>query len=125
MAKWNPGKVIERHARRTQQAASRAITASTPKVPHRDGVAGAASNGQTGGSLARAVLAKSLVTVKRWGAVIEWSKLGQKFLWFVEGTSRQKPRPVPLVPDVAALTRDLQADAERHFEARARGGRGR
>lgn len=113
MPKWNPGKVIERTARRLQQQASRAIGAASPNVPHRG------SDGQIGGSLARAVLAKGLLVTKPWGVVIEWSKLGQKFLWFVKGTKHQKPRPVPLTPDVAALTRELQADAARYYAERA------
>lgn len=118
MAKWNPGKVIERAARRLQQQASRAIASAPATVPHRG-----STPGQTGGSLSRAVAARGLVVVKRWGAVIQWHSLGQKFLWFVEGTKRQKARPVPLVPDVAKLTSELQEDAQRHYEARAAGGR--
>lgn len=116
MAKWNPSKVIQQHAKRVQAAAVRAIRSASPRVPHRDGARG---GGQVGGSLASAVAARDFLTVKPWGVVLNWSKLGQKFLWFVQGTSRQKARPVPLRPDVPKLVRDLEADAAKHYQARA------
>lgn len=120
MAKWNPSKVILQHARRVQQAAVRAIRSAAPRVAHRDG---ARRGGQVGGSLASAVASRDFLAVKPWGVVLKWASLGQKFLWFVEGTSRQKPRPVPLRPDVPRLVRDLRADALKDYEARAAGRR--
>lgn len=122
MAKWNPGKVVERFARQVQQAAARAIRSASPRVPHRDGKA---VRGAVGGSLADAALKQDVVEVKRWGAVINWSALGQKFLWFVEGTKRQKARPVPLKPDVPKLVRALERDAVDHYRAAAEGRRQR
>lgn len=120
MVKWNPGKVIERIMRRLQERVAREVAAATPRVPHRSGMA---FRGRTGGTLAQAVRAKSILKVRRWGAVLQLSKLGQKFLWFTQGTSRQKARPVTLAPDPVAVTRELQADAQRHFAARAAGRR--
>lgn len=120
MAKWNPSKVILQHAQRVQQAAVRAIRSAPPRVAHRDGARG---GGQVGGSLASAVASRDFLTVKPWGVVLKWATLGQKFLWFVQGTSRQKARPVPLRPDVPKLVRDLEADALKSFQARAEGRR--
>lgn len=119
MAKWNASKVIEREARKLQAAAIRAIR-GTAQVPHR-GTQDATRKSYRaatlpGGSLVAAVAKREFVTVKRWGVVLNWAKLGQKFLWFVEGTKRQKPRPVTLSPSVPALVRDLEADAAAHFK---------
>lgn len=126
MAKWNPGRVIERHARKLQAAALRALRSASPPVPHR------ATRDATrpsfraatlpGGSLVAAVAKRDLVVAKPWGAVVQWFKLGQKFLWFTQGTSHQKARPVTLAPNVAELRRDLEADAVKHFTgSQARG----
>ena len=115
MANWKPQKVIERAAARLQQEVSRAIASAAPPVAHRGSQAG-----PPGGSLAKAVLAKSLIVRKRWGVVIQWSKLGQRLMWFINGTSRQKPRPVKLVPGIDKLRAVLEADAARHYGARAK-----
>jgi len=113
--KWRPGKVIERFARALQVRTSRAIAAAAPRVPHKD------AGGALGGSLARAVLARDVVVVHPWGAVIRWSSLGHKFMFFVDGTTRQKPRPVPLVPDVPKIVRALYKDAVAHYAAKFSG----
>lgn len=115
MAKWHPGKVIEPFARALQHRASRAIRSAAPHVPHKD------AGGAVGGTLARAVLAKDLVRVKAWGAIIRWSSLGQVFLFFVEGTTKQKPRPVPLRPDIPKMVAALQKSAAAHFKAKLAG----
>lgn len=115
MAKWSPLKVIERTARALQQRAADQIRSSAPPVPHRGSTSEA-----PGGSLAKLVASPALIAKKPWGVVIRWRGLGQKFLWFTKGTSRQKARPVDLAPDVARLTRDLEADAAAHYGARAR-----
>ena len=119
MDKWNPGKVIERTARRLQQAAVQAVRSSSP-VSHRAtrDVARASFRPATvpGGSLSAAIASKDFVTIKPWGAILNWSKLGQKFLWLVQGTSRQKARPIKLAPDVGELAKELEADAAKHFK---------
>lgn len=120
MAKWKPNKVIRRHARAVQQAAARAIRSASPRAPHRDGRRG---GGSLGGSLVAAILAADFLVEKPWGAVLQWSKLGQKFLWFVNGTSRQKARPVPMRPDVPPMVEELRQDAVAHYRARADGRR--
>lgn len=126
MAKWNASKVIERSARKLQAAALRAIR-SASHAPHRATRDATRKSYRAatlpGGSLVAAIGKRDFLTVKPWGAVLNWSKLGQKFLWFVEGTRRQKARPVPLAPNVPELTRELEADAAKHFkraQARAR-----
>lgn len=126
MAKWNPGKVIEREARKLQAAAIRAVRAAAP-VPHRGTKDPARKSYRAatlpGGSLVAAIGKKDFITVKPWGVVVQWFKLGQKFLWFVEGTKRQKARPLRLAPEIPALVRELEADAAKHFtasQARAR-----
>lgn len=111
--KWRPDKVIERVARALCQRAAAQIRGGAAHVPNEG------SSGPVGGSLAQQVAARSFVLLRPWGAVLPWSRLGQKFLWFVEGTSRQRPRPVDTIPDKADLTRQLQADAERHWQKRA------
>ncbi len=126
MAKWNPSKVIEREARKLQAAAIRAVR-SAAQVPHRGTQDPTRKSYRAatlpGGSLAAAIGKRDFLSVKRWGVVLRWASLGQKFLWFVQGTKRQKPRPVTLAPPVPALVRDLEADAAAHFtraQARAR-----
>lgn len=115
--KWRPGKVVERFARALQVRVSRAVSSAAPHVPHKESV------GPVGGSLARRVLAKDIVEVKPWGAVIKWSSLGYIFRFFVEGTKRQKPRPVPLKPDIPKVARALHADAVKHYRDRLAGRR--
>lgn len=126
MAKWNPSKVIERAARKLQAAAVRAVRGTSP-APHRPTRDATRKSFRVatlpGGSLVAAIAKRDFVTIKPWGAVLNWSKLGQKFLWLVEGTKHQKARPVTLAPNVAELVRDIEADAARHFtraQARAR-----
>ncbi|HYE92702.1 MAG TPA: hypothetical protein VEA38_16850 [Terriglobales bacterium] len=109
-------------ARKIQRDAA-AVVRSSDRVPHRSGKT---SPGRPGGSLAEAVLEREVLDLsKRWGVIIRWASLGQKFLWFVKGTARQKARPVVLAPDVAALQRELEADALRHYGARAKAPRRR
>ncbi len=117
--KWRLDKVIERIARGVARKAAAAIRGAAPRVQHRDGSAAA---GAVGGSLVKAILSPAFVRVSRWGAVLQWHSLGQEGLWFRNGTSRQKARPFELSPDPAAVTAEIQADAEAFWERRARRG---
>lgn len=120
MSKWSPLPVIREHARAVRRAAAEAIRAAAPRAPHRDG---SRAPGAIGGSFVSSILSADFAAEKPWGVVLQWSKLGQKFLWFVNGTSRQRARPVPMRPDVSRLIDDLRRDAVSHYEARAAGRR--
>ncbi len=117
--KWNPVKVIERHTRAVVRRAVAAIQSAAPPVPHRDG-ANAIQAGP-GGSFVKRISQAAFVEVKRWGTNTKWSTLGQEFHHFVRGTSRQKARPIDLLPNVPKLVADLRADALAHFKRRAQG----
>lgn len=126
MAKVNVGKVIERGARKLQAAAVRAVRSAAP-APHRPTRDATKESFRAatlpGGSLVAAIAKRDFVTVRRWGSVLNWSKLGQKFLWLVEGTKHQKARPVQLAPSVPELVREVESYLVQHFtrsQARAR-----
>lgn len=126
MAKWNVGKVIERIARKVQAAAIRAVRSSSP-APHRPTRDATRKSFRAaslpGGSLVAAISKRDFITVKPWGVVLNWAPLGPKFMWLVNGTPRQKARPVKLAPDVAEIVREVREDGVRHFtstQARAR-----
>jgi hypothetical protein len=112
---WLPAKVIYRHCLATARAAARAIRSAPERVEHRGFVGGA-----TGGSLANTVTRTGFVVLRRWGAVLKWSTLGQAGLFFRDGTPRQKPRPFETAPAVPPLVADIRADAVQHYAARAR-----
>lgn len=114
--KWNPGKSLERVARAVLRRGASQVRSSAPRAAHR---AGTQPTGPLGGSLAQRILAKGMVRLERWGAVILWSTLGQPFMFFHQGSSRQKERPVQLAPEAGVVVRALEPDATRHYRARA------
>ena len=105
--------MIEKIAADQQRRVSEQIRSAAPRVPHRGNVE------PLGGSLAQRVLSKSLRAVKRWGVVIQWSKLGQSLLLFSEGSSRQKARPLDFNPSAAEVKAKLEASAVAHARRRA------
>jgi hypothetical protein len=110
--KWNPIPVLLRITRRNQSRVGAAIASSASQVKHSQ------ATGGVGGSLPRRVRARSLVKVGRAHVTTEFSKLGQKLLFFLRGTKRQKARFVKLEPDEAAVAREVEADAAEHFARR-------
>lgn len=52
-----------------------------------------------------------------WGYAFPLSKLGQKFLWLVRGTKRQKARPIPFDAQLEQEGRELAASLERKAAA--------
>lgn len=136
-APWNPAPLIAREARLFARRLADAVAAARPRVPHRDGTARKSYAGlPTGGSLAASLRAVAIVEEKPWGAVVRLASLGQKFLWFVQGTqrggktsrtrgggrrrvggvSRQVARPIDLGFPRERLVAALEADAARHYQ---------
>ena len=96
--------------------ASADLSAGAGRVAHRG-----SSRGAIGGRLAGALRRpKKLVRAERWGAVIDWHSLGQKFLWLIRGTRRQKARPVQLAPSEQQVSNAVARAAERHYRRRDR-----
>lgn len=102
--------VIVQHAKRSQKRLASQIRSARPRKKHRG------NKGSLGGSLPKLVQSSSLLVRKKWGAVIRYSDLGQKLLWFHRGTVRQGARPLDFTPDEQALARDVESDAARHYE---------
>lgn len=113
---WRPDKVIQRILRETARAAAAEIRSSAPRVQHRDGSRPA---GDVGGSFVTEVSRKDFIRETPWGGVMEWARLGQRIMWFVNGNKRQKARPVVLFPEPEAVRQALQDDAERYWADRA------
>lgn len=111
---WRVWDVVEAEARLFLRRVADAVESGPARVPHRG------ARAQPGGSQPKALRRKSMLRVEKWGVVILFSRLGQKFLWRVRGTKRQKARPVELVPDADRLRKAIEVDALRHFEARDR-----
>lgn len=116
--RWDPSKPIVKHARKLQQRVASAIRSAAPRAPQR----GRRAEGPTGGQFADAVARRGFLRVKRWGVVLPFDQLGDKFLWFTQGARRrhstQPARRIALTPDETALRADVEADAARHFERR-------
>ena len=110
--KWNPIPVLLRITRRNQARVGAAIASSASKVKH------STPSGSVGGSLPRKVRARSIVKVGRAHVTTEFSKLGQKLLFFLRGTVRQRSRQVELAPNEATVEREIVADATEHYAAR-------
>lgn len=107
--RWRPELVILPHAERLVQRVSQDIRAKQRK-PH------TGARGAPGGGLATKVLA--IVSTGRARVVVAYSKLGQPFMWLRRGTRRQPGHQINLLPDEAAIARDVEADAVRHFSQR-------
>ena len=126
--KWRPVSLILREAALYQRRVADQIASARPPT----------EGGVTGGTLAAKARSPSLLAEKAWGAVVQWATLGQKFLWFVEGTKtggrrvrlrgkadvkgnrsqkrvggtyRQKPRQVSFAFDAERLARALEENA--------------
>lgn len=114
-------KVIASRCEKVVRKAAADLAAGAPRAKH-----STHGGGPAGGKLLQALRRpKALVTRKRWGAVIEWSKLKQEFLWLIRGTKHQPARPVTLAPSEEELRGDVERAAEKYFAARdrRRGGR--
>lgn len=100
----------------TVRKAASDLRSGAPREAHRG-----RGSGALGGKLAQALRnAEGLVRRERWGAVIDWHSLGQKFLWLTNGTKRQKARPVTLAPPEQQVRRAVEAAAVKHFAQRER-----
>lgn len=105
---------LERVAERVVRTASGQVRSAAPPVPHR-GDAG----GPTGGSLASRIN-KGLIRRGRTFVVIQWNKLGQPFMLFNRGSSRQKARPIDLSPTEAQVRAAAEAAIVKHYQERER-----
>lgn len=115
--KWRPGKVLEAEAVKLQRRVADAIGSTKARVPHRS------TQGALGGSLKAAARSRDILLTGKSHAGVAWSKLGQKFLWFLRGTKkggkrRQKPRRIKLTIKRDDLASVVEADAFRHFSER-------
>lgn len=85
---------------------------------------------RAGGSIAREAARASLVKVRRYGYVIAWHLLGQKFLWYTRGTKAQgtgdpgqrkfpgqPARPSESSTPVEKVKKELRAELARQFGA--------
>lgn len=83
-----------------------------------------------GGSLARDAARATLLKVRRYGYVIAWHLLGQRFTWRERGTKAQgtghkgqrrtpgqKARPTTSATDVQKVKKELRAELARQFGA--------
>jgi hypothetical protein len=117
MARLRLDKAVGDLCKQTVRKASGDLSSAAPRVPHR--ARKNPARGPVGGKLAAALKRPdNLVRTDRWGAVIEWHKLGQKFLWLTQGTVRQKARPVQLAPDEKNIRAAVERESAKHYRKR-------
>lgn len=120
--RWKPGRKggpLHRIAVRVANRVASAL-ASRSRKSHRG------HKGAPGGKLVSAIRSRSFVKVNRWGLVLPFHSLGNKFMWLTRGTKKQPKLDARLTPERSEVEAAVQADALRHFAAReARANRSR
>jgi len=114
---WRPGRPLKAVAIKLQRRVSSAIASARAQVPHRG------EGGGLGGSLVTATRSRSLLIEGKAFAGVAWSKLGQKFLWFIRGTNvkgkrHQGARKIDLTVKPSEINDVVEGDALRHFSRR-------
>lgn len=122
--KWDLIGDLAKWARTFVNRTADKIEASS-RVEHRPGKA---SPGQPGGSFPESIRAPSFIERKPWGVVMRWFSLTHTFLFYADGTKRQRARlsPGDLTPSEESARAAVEASAaryQREEERRARAGR--
>lgn len=104
---------LEAFGLRWARRVANAVRSAAPRKPHRGG-----RKGPIGGSFYNRIRSRDFVKRKPWGVVFQFFKLGHTFLFFVEGTKKQKARPVPLAPSEAEVRGVVERSAHDYFSKR-------